>query len=295
MEGILRTQQEKSVERRFSGGGFASLPDAFHYTLTDDDFARVRGLIYRMAGISLAPGKFDMVYSRLARRLRVRGLESFAQYLRLVELGDEEESEAFINALTTNMTSFFREPHHFRMLAERLAKRGGRPVSIWSCASSSGEEPYSIAMTALEALDDSSGLDILASDIDTAVLAKARQGIYPIDQLAKVPLHLRKRFFMRGEGKNDGFARVKEELRRPVTFRRLNLLDEKWPIHGKFDFVFCRNVMIYFDRETQHAILKRIARVLNPDGLLFVGHSESFHHTQELFKLCGTTAYTLRG
>lgn len=283
------------MDRRLSGGGFASLPDSFHYKLTDDDFARVRGLIYRLAGISLAPGKFDMVYSRLARRLRVRGLESFAQYLRLVEMGDEEESEAFINALTTNMTSFFREPHHFRMLAERLAKRGGRPVSIWSCASSSGEEPYSIAMTALETLDDTSGLDILASDIDTAVLAKARQGIYPIDQLAKVPLHLRKRFFMRGEGKNDGFARVKEELRQPVTFRHLNLLEEKWPIHGKFDFVFCRNVMIYFDRETQHAILKRIARVLNPDGLLFVGHSESFHHTQELFKLCGTTAYTLRG
>ncbi len=278
-----------------SGGGFASLPDAFHYELTGDDFARVRGLIYRMAGISLAPGKFDMVYSRLARRLRVRGLDSFAQYLRLVEMGDEEESEAFINALTTNMTSFFREPHHFRMLAERLQKRRDRPVSIWSCASSSGEEPYSIAMTALETLDDPSGLEILATDIDTAVLAKARQGVYPMDQLAKVPLHLRKRFFLRGEGKNDGFARVKDELHQAVFFKRLNLLDDKWSVYGKFDFVFCRNVMIYFDRETQHAILKRIARVLNPDGLLFVGHSESFHHTQELFRLCGTTAYTLRG
>ncbi|WP_085811669.1 CheR family methyltransferase [Geoanaerobacter pelophilus] len=283
------------MDRRLSGGGFASLPDAFHYELTGDDFARVRGLIYRMAGISLAPGKFDMVYSRLARRLRVRGLDSFAQYLRLVEMGDEEESEAFINALTTNMTSFFREPHHFRMLAERLQKRRGRPVSIWSCASSSGEEPYSIAMTALETLDDPSGLEILATDIDTAVLSKARQGVYPMDQLAKVPLHLRKRFFLRGEGKNDGFARVKDELRQAVFFKRLNLLDDKWPVYGKFDFVFCRNVMIYFDRETQHAILNKIARVLNPDGLLFVGHSESFHHTQELFRLCGTTAYALRG
>jgi len=248
-----------------------------------------------MAGIALAPGKMDMVYSRLARRLRARGAESFAEYLHVIESEDEVEVEAFINALTTNMTSFFREPHHFRMLTERLARRqGNRPVSIWSCASSSGEEPYSIAMTALEALQEPASISILATDIDTSVLARARQGVYPVDQMQKVPDHLLKRFFLRGEGKNEGLARVKEDLRRLVTFKQLNLLEEKWPMRGKFDFIFCRNVMIYFDKKTQLAILEKISRVLEPEGVLFVGHSESFHHTQELFRLCGNTAYSLR-
>ena len=238
-----------------------------------------------------------MVYSRLARRLRALGLDSFSDYLDIIGRGDREEVEEFINALTTNMTSFFREPHHFRIMAEQLARRpADSGVSIWSCASSSGEEPYSIAMTALEALEGPSpALAILATDIDTKVLARGREGVYPVDQLQKIPDHLRRRFFMRGEGRNEGFARVKDELRQPVKFRQLNLLDEKWPMRGKFDFVFCRNVMIYFDKQTQHAVLERIAGVLKPDGLLFVGHSESFHHTQELFRLCGNTVYMLRG
>jgi len=237
-----------------------------------------------------------MVYSRLARRIRARNLESFAEYLKIIENRDEAELEAFINALTTNMTSFFREPHHFRIMAERLARHpAGKPVSIWSCASSSGEEPYSIAMTALEALKQPCAtLGILATDIDTNMLAKARQGVYPVDQLQKVPDHLCKRFFLRGEGKNEGFAKVKEELRQAVTFKRLNLLDEAWPMRGKFDFIFCRNVMIYFDNRTQQAVLGRIADSLSPDGLLFVGHSESFHNARELFKICGNTAYALR-
>ena len=237
-----------------------------------------------------------MVYSRLARRLRATGVESFARYLKIIESGEREEVEAFINALTTNMTSFFREPHHFRILAERLARHpANRPVSIWSCASSSGEEPYSIAMTALEALQEGSAtLSILATDIDTDMLARARQGVYPVDQLQKIPEPLRKRFFLRGNGKNEGFAKVKEELRRLVTFRQLNLLDEKWPMHGRFDFIFCRNVMIYFDKQTQHAVLNRLANCLSSDGLLFVGHSESFHNSQEQFRICGNTAYALR-
>ena len=237
-----------------------------------------------------------MVYSRLARRLRATGVESFARYLKIIESGEREEVEAFINALTTNMTSFFREPHHFRILAERLARHpANRPVSIWSCASSSGEEPYSIAMTALEALQEGSAtLSILATDIDTDMLARARQGVYPVDQLQKIPEPLRKRFFLRGDGKNEGLAKVKEELRRLVTFRQLNLLDEKWPMHGRFDFIFCRNVMIYFDKQTQHAVLNRLANCLSSDGLLFVGHSESFHNSQEQFRICGNTAYALR-
>ena len=268
----------------------------FHYPFTQDEFARIRALIYRCAGIALAPGKRDMVYSRLARRLRARELESFADYLRLLEGGDQPELEAFINALTTNMTSFFREPHHFQILAERLIQLPkNRPASIWTCASSSGEEPYSIAMTAVDAMRSlAPAVRILATDIDTSVLATARQGIYPIDQLQKIPPDRLKRFFHRGEGRNEGYARVRDELRRLVSFRRLNLLDETWPMRGRFDVIFCRNVMIYFDKETQHAILKKLAGYLQPDGLLFVGHSESFHSASDLFRICGNTVYTLR-
>jgi chemotaxis protein methyltransferase CheR len=269
----------------------------FHYPFTRDDFGRVRALIYRKAGIALAPGKMDMVYSRLARRVRVRQLASFRDYLELIESGEQEELEAFVNALTTNMTSFFREPHHFRILAEHLAQHPvNRPASIWSCASSSGEEPYSIAMTAAMALKAGAPAPrILATDIDTDMLARARQAVYPIDQLQKIPADRLKRFFVRGSGRNEGFGRVKEELRQLVSFRQLNLLDENWPMRARFDFVFCRNVMIYFDKQTQHAILERIAATLHPGGLLFVGHSESFHGAQEQFRICGNTVYALRG
>jgi chemotaxis protein methyltransferase CheR len=267
----------------------------FHYPFSQEQFSRVRTLIYREAGIALAAGKRDMVYSRLSRRVRARELDSFAQYLELVEGGDAEELEAFINALTTNMTSFFREPHHFQILAQQLAQRRGRPVSIWSCAASTGEEPYSIAMTAVDALGSfAPSLRILATDIDTNVLAKAKLGVYPEDQLQKIPPQQLKRFFLKGQEKNEGFARVRDELRQLVSFKRLNLLDEQWPMRGKFDFIFCRNVMIYFDKKTQHAILEKIAERLKPDGLLFVGHSESFHNTQDQFRICGNTVYALK-
>ena len=266
------------------------------FPFTEDDFARIRALIYRCAGISLAPGKMDMVYSRLARRLRARQLGTFAAYVKLLESGEQQEMEAFINALTTNMTSFFREPHHFQILTEHLGTLpSDRPISIWTCASSSGEEPYSIAMTVVDAFKSfNPPARILATDIDTKVLETAKRGIYPTDQLQKIPDARLKSFFLRGEGINDGFARVRNELRSLVTFKRLNLLDEKWPMRGRFDFIFCRNVMIYFDRETQHAILKKMAHYLQPDGLLFVGHSESFHHAADLFRPCGKTVYALK-
>ena len=278
----------------------AGLPETdaaatFHYPFNQEQFTRVRTLIYREAGIALAPGKRDMVYSCLARRVRARQLDSFTQYLELVEGGDQEELEAFINALTTNMTSFFREPHHFQILAQQLAQHRDGSVSIWSCAASTGEEPYSIAMTALDALGSfAPSLRILATDIDTSVLAKAKLGVYPEDQLQKIPPQQLKRFFLKGQGKNEGFARVRDELRQLVSFKRLNLLDEQWPMRGKFDFIFCRNVMIYFDKKTQHAILEKIAERLKPGGLLFVGHSESFHNTQDQFKICGNTVYALK-
>jgi chemotaxis protein methyltransferase CheR len=288
---MLDACQRKMTE--FEAVAGCGAPD--HYPFTQDDFTRVRELIYQRAGISLASGKRDMVYSRLARRLRARQLDCFTDYLELLESGDPQEMEAFVNALTTNMTSFFREPHHFRILAEHLAQLPKkRSVSIWSCASSTGEEPYSIAMTAADALGDWSSARILATDIDTNVLAAGRLGVYPVDQALKLPPELLKRHFLRGEGGNAGFARARKELRQMVTFKQLNLLDDSWPMRGRFDMIFCRNVMIYFDKATQQAVLKKLAGALHPGGLLFVGHSESFHSASDLFTICGNTVYRLR-
>ena len=270
--------------------------ELYLFTFTEQDFSKIRQLIYRVAGISLAPGKKDLVYSRLARRLRVRRLNSFAEYIQILENGDLEEREEFVNALTTNLTSFFREAHHFPILSKHLATLSKkRPISIWTCASSTGEEPYSIAMTAVEQFNSfDAPVQILATDIDTNVLERARQGIYTLDQLKKLSKLQLKKFFLRGEGKQAGFAKVRPELQKMITFRPLNLLDSQWPINEKFDAIFCRNVMIYFDKQTQYDILKKVVPYLNPDGLFFAGHSESFHHAVDLFRLCGKTVYSPR-
>jgi chemotaxis protein methyltransferase CheR len=265
------------------------------YELTDPDFERVRKLIYARAGISLSPAKRDMVYSRLSRRLRALGLAGFNEYLSRLDGGDEDEWQEFTNALTTNLTSFFRETHHFPVLAEHLRKAGrGRPLTIWCSAASTGEEPYSIAMTAVEAFG---GFDapvrILASDVDTNVLATAEAGVYPFERVEKLEPERLKRFFYRGKGVKANLVRVREELRALITFRNINLLDADWPVRGPLDVIFCRNVMIYFDKPTQLAILERFAPVLRPDGLLFAGHSESFHHAAHLFRLRGKTVYSL--
>lgn len=267
--------------------------EMYIFPFTSDDFHNIRKLIYRIAGISLAPSKHDLVYSRLARRLRSRSLGSFAEYIRLLESGDAVEMEAFVNALTTNMTSFFRETHHFPILAKHLATLPPRkPISIWSCASSSGEEPYSIAMTAVEHFNSfTNPVRILATDIDTNVLEKAKRGIYPLDQLSKLSQERLKRFFLKGEGKYAGFAKIRPELQQMVTFMRFNLLDDRWSLHGQYDAVFCRNVMIYFDKETQYGVLKKMLPRLHSHGLLFAGHSESFYHASDLFKVCGKTVY----
>jgi len=287
--------QETESEQQGSAFDLAGDGVPLHFPFSQEDFERVRGLIRQLAGISLSPAKQDMVYSRLARRLRARGMQSFSEYLDYLVQGDPQEIEAFINALTTNMTSFFREPHHFKILADRLAQHRDGTVTIWTCASSTGEEPYSIAMTVLEALKSYRHQPrILATDIDTNVLATARRGVYPMDQLARLPERQLKRFFLKGEGRNEGFGRVRDEVKQLLSFRRLNLLDESWPMHGRFDYIFCRNVMIYFDKPTQHILLKRLAGYLKPHGLLFVGHSESFHHACDLFEICGNTVYTLK-
>lgn len=268
--------------------------ELYLFPFTSDDFNHIRGLIYRVAGISMAPSKKDLVYSRLARRLRVRQIDSFSAYIRLLEGGDRQEREEFVNALTTNMTSFFREAHHFPILSQHLGtlpKSG--PISIWTCASSTGEEPYSIAMTVVEHFKTfNPPVRILATDIDTNVLEKAKRGVYPLDLLQKIPPDQLKRFFLKGEGKNSGSAKVRPELQQLITFRRFNLLDEEWGIREKFDAIFCRNVMIYFDKDTQYKILKKMQPCLQQHGLFFAGHSESFHHAGDLFKMCGKTVYS---
>lgn len=270
--------------------------ELYQFPFTSEDFHDIRSLIYRVAGISLAPSKKDLVYSRLARRLRARQIDSFSAYIRLLESGDMKEREEFINALTTNMTSFFREAHHFPILSKHLGTiPKSNPIHIWTCASSSGEEPYSIAMTVVDHFKSfNTPVRILATDIDTNVLDKARRGVYPLDQLKKIPADQLKRFFLKGDGKNAGFAKVRPELQQMITFRRFNLLDEQWAIREKFDVIFCRNVMIYFDRNTQYEILNKMQPCMQPHGLFFAGHSESFHHAVDLFRVCGKTVYSPR-
>lgn len=270
--------------------------ELYVFPFTSEDFNHIRSLIYRVAGISLSPSKKDLVYSRLARRLRVRQIDSFSAYIRLLESGDPQEREEFVNALTTNMTSFFREAHHFPLLSKHLGTiPKSNPIQIWTCASSSGEEPYSIAMTVVEHFKSfNAPVRILATDIDTNVLEKARRGIYPLDQLKMISPERLKRFFLKGEGKNAGFAKVRPELQQMIAFRRFNLLDEQWGIREKFDVIFCRNVMIYFDKDTQYAILKKMQPCLQSHGLFFAGHSESFHHAGDLFQVCGKTVYSIK-
>jgi chemotaxis protein methyltransferase CheR len=267
------------------------------FGFSEDDFQQVRRMIYEHAGISLSPAKRDMVYSRLSRRLRERGLDNFQDYLSLLDGGDAAEWEAFTNSLTTNLTAFFREPHHFPLLAEHMDKHcRGRSGLLWCSASSTGEEPYSMAMTMVELFDSwTPPVKILATDLDTGVLSTAEAGVYTAERIEKLSPERQRRFFQRGSGANAGRVRIRRELRSLVTFRRLNLLDAAWPMRGPYDAIFCRNVMIYFDKETQLKVLGKFVPLLRADGLLFAGHSESFHNAAHLFSLRGKTVYALAG
>ncbi len=268
---------------------------AREYNFTSQDFDRIKKLIYKQAGISLSSSKQNMVYSRLAKRLRAKNFDNFGTYLDYLERGDAEEWEAFTNALTTNLTAFFREQHHFPILQKHVEQRkNNQKIQLWCSASSTGEEPYSMAMAMVQAFKTfTPPVHILATDLDTNVLAAAQKGVYSLDRLEKLPKDKLKNFFLKGTGHNTGSARVRPELRNLITFRQLNLLDDGWPIRGPFDAIFCRNVMIYFDKPTQYNILQKFVPLLAPDGLLFAGHSESFQHAIDLFKLREKTVYEL--
>lgn len=268
--------------------------DEREFDFTANDFARVRKLIYQHAGISLSEAKSDMVYSRIGRRLRATGYDSFKSYLDNLEgQNDPNEWEAFTNALTTNLTSFFREEHHFPILAEHLAKLKA-PIRIWCSAASTGEEPYTIAMTACEAFGTMKPpVEIIATDIDTNVLATAARGVYPYERVSKLSDVRRRQFFQRGTGAQEGSVRVRNDLRSLITFQQLNLLDEQWALKEQFDVIFCRNVMIYFDKPTQSKILSHFVPLMKPHALLFAGHSENFLYVSNAFHLRGKTVYEL--
>lgn len=249
------------------------------FPMLEEDFAAIASLVYAEAGIRMGEGKTSLVYSRLARRLRALGLSTFSQYVSMVTAkGNEAERGRMIDALTTNFTRFFREEHHFRHLqAVALpplvdAVRRGARLRIWSAGCSNGQEPYTIAMSLLGLMPDAAALDvrILASDINADVLGQAEAGVYDEAALADVPAALRERWFERSGTR----FRVRDEVRALVAFRQLNLMQPSWPMRGRFDVVFCRNVAIYFDEQTQERLWPRFAQVLVPGGYLYIGHSE---------------------
>lgn len=266
------------------------LVEGREFVWSDADFSRIKALIYKKAGISLHDGKHAMVYSRVSRRLRETGHASFKTYLDWLEQHDGAEWQEFINALTTNLTAFFREQHHFSILSELLAAKRTQSWRIWCSAASTGEEPYSIAITATEALGASGTFQIVNSDIDTKVLATAARGIYKSEGVKGLSQEQLQRHFMRGKGANAGFMRVKPELQKHMEFLTVNLIQDL-PFREPFDVVFCRNVMIYFDAATQRQVLERIHRVMKPGGMLFVGHAENFSDARNLFVLRGKTVY----
>jgi len=278
--------------------GIASKSIHQGYEFTDHDFRRLRELVYRYTGIRMADNRRDLIYNRLSRRLSALGLASFAEYREFVEQGHEEELEAFCNAVTTNHTAFFREAHHFDYLTDTLIpellqrNRDRRRLRIWSAGCSSGEEPYTLAMVLRESIPDLHNWDvrILATDIDSSVLARAVEGIYHWRNVKGIPDLRLKRWFQRGKGRHQGQVRVKPELRQMICFRKMNLL-EGWPMKGPLDLIFCRNVLIYFDQATQARLFERFSGILRPEGHLFIGHSESPMGLVDCYELIGKSIY----
>jgi chemotaxis protein methyltransferase CheR len=266
------------------------------FELSDADFARARSLIRRFAGIVLGETKRALVYGRLVPLLRERKLSRVSEYLDLVE-ARADEREQFINALTTNVTDFFREKHHFEALRTRilprLYRRGG-PIRIWSAGCSSGEEPYSIALTVLANPPPSNcEVKILAADLDSQVVAKAAEGVYPLSRLEPVSPEHKQLGFLKGRGRFEGQARVRPEVQALIAFKQLNLMGP-WPMKGLFDVIFCRNVLIYFDEPTRRTLVDRFVSQLQPGGALFLGHSESMMGVHPQLSNSGHTLFERR-
>jgi len=284
------------------GGARTGVVDG-EFLLTTDDFKKIANILHSHAGIALSEGKAALVYSRLAKRLRALGMRSFREYCALIDGADGvDERQAMTAALTTNVTRFFREPHHFDHLRDHVmpelaarARAGGR-VRLWSAACSNGQEPYSIAITVLSALPEAANLDvkILATDIDPNMIAEGKAGLYREDAVAPIPLDLRRRWLEKASGDDGQRWSVADDLRSLVSFRELNLIGD-WPMRGRFDVIFCRNVVIYFDEPTQERIWQRFVPALNPGGTLYIGHSERVSGpATDVLETAGLTTYRLR-
>jgi len=269
-------------------------------SLNDTEFNFICTFVYDSTGIVLNEGKREMLYRRLTRIIRDRQLNNFSSYCDLLKSQPNQERDYFINAITTNLTSFFREQHHFDYMTDhefpRLIKNGmanNKRLRIWSSASSTGEEPYSIAMTlneAMKAVITQWDVKILATDIDSNVLAKGKQGIYDFSKIEDIPKKLKEKYFRKGSEQNKSNVKVTAELQRLITFKHLNLL-HSWPMKGPFDIIFCRNVIIYFDKKTQQELFERYYELLKPGGLLMLGHSENLGQYQKYFENVGRTIF----
>ncbi len=272
--------------------------EAATFEFSDIEFSKFREIINTHTGIHIGENKRDLVYGRLSRRVRDLGLSSFSDYRKELEKGSTVELEKFSNLITTNLTSFFREEHHFEYLRttlfpELIRQRGkDRKIRIWSAGCSSGEEAYSIAMVAQEVIPNIQSWDfkILASDLDTSMVKHAQQGVYDLDRLSGVSKLRLHRWFQKGSGGNQGKVRVSSEIRSLITFNPLNLM-EVWPMQGIFDVIFCRNVVIYFNPPTQTKLFERFSKQLSDDGTLFIGHSETLNNITDKFRLLSKTIY----
>lgn len=266
------------------------------FEFSDKDFKRVKSLVYEFAGIDLNDSKKNLVYNRLAKRIRFLGMQRFSQYLDYVEEVGEEEFVNLINAITTNLTFFFRENHHFEYLASKVIpellekNKASKKIRIWSAGCSTGEEPYSLAVVLKETVPSGWDARVLATDLDTTVVETAQRGVYNIERLKGVSEARKKRWFLKGTGDRSGMVKVKPELQQIIDFGQINLMNE-WPIKDKIDVIFCRNVVIYFDKPTQSRLFNRYADLLPDGGHLFIGHSESLYKVCDRFELLGQTIY----
>ena len=265
------------------------------FNFTVENFNFLRQMSNAHSGIQVPDERFDMFYSRLAKRVRKLGLNNFSEYCDYLVNNHADEFINFINAITTNLTSFFREKHHFDYLRDvvipdlLIRNAATKQIRIWSAGCSTGEEPYSLAMTLLENVPANWDIRILATDLDTQVLQFAADGVYPEDRVAELPIEILKRWFMKGKFSPEN-VRVKTELQAIIQFKHLNLMEE-WPMKTPFDVIFCRNVLIYFNRETKSRLAKRYAQLLVSKSWLFIGHSESLNHLTSEFELVATTSY----
>ena len=274
-------------------------PMANELSFSDAEFAEIRAVIKDLTGINMSETKRQLVYRRIMTRLRATGIEHTRDYISYLKNGDVAELEAFANAVTTNLTSFFRENHHFEYLAENILPEiatrkasGRRRLRIWSAGCSTGEEPYSIAMTLKESLPGIAQWDakILCTDVDTEVIKTCKAGVYARGRIDKISQRQQKRWFRKGRSTEGEMVKVDPELQALTVFKPLNLMHD-WPMTGRFDVIFCRNVIIYFDKPTQRILIDRFAEHLEDNGFLILGHSETLFNVSDRFSLIGNTIY----